>query len=69
MRVEKPGPYASGNKITTRTSRSTLTRVRSILLLNAARQSPTVVVATPPHEQHSATLWYTAHEAHTKKEH
>ena len=42
----------------TGTSRSTHVRVHSILPLNTAKQPPTVVVATPLHEQHSATLWY-----------
>ena len=29
-----------------------------LALLKTARQLPTVVMATPPHEQHSATLLY-----------
>ena len=33
-------------------------------LLKAARQSPTVVMATPPHDQQSATLLYLSHDAH-----
>ena len=65
MRVRKPEPHAHapGKDFDDWDFHmSTDTRVHSILpilsLLKTARQSPTVVMATPPHEQQSATLLY-----------
>ena len=60
MRVGKPEPDAPGKDFDDWDLHSTDARVRLILpiLLKTARQSPTVVMATPPHEQQSATLLY-----------
>ena len=62
MRVGKPEPYAPGKHFddwdfTFRGYAGTLDPAYPTLL-EAARQSPIVVTATPPHEQQSATLLY-----------
>ena len=62
MRVGKPEPYAPGNDFddwdyTFNAYAGTLDLAYPALL-KTARQSPTVVMATPPHEQQSATLLY-----------
>ena len=62
MRVGKPESYASGKDFddwyfTFNGYAGTLDLAHPALL-KAARQSPTVVMATPPHEQQSATLLY-----------
>ena len=62
VRVGKPEPYAPGQDVddwdfTFNGYRGTLDPAHPALL-KAARQSPTVVMATPPHEQQSATLLY-----------
>ena len=59
VRVGKPEPYAPGKDFddwgfTLNGYAGTLDPA----LLKTARQSPTVVMATPPHEQQSATLLY-----------
>ena len=54
MRVGKPEPYAP---FTFNGYAGTLDPAYPALL-KTARQSPTVVMATPPHEQQSATLLY-----------
>ena len=54
MRVGKPEPYAPGKDFERMRGHA-----RSYpALLKTARQSPTVVMATPPHEQQPATLLY-----------
>ena len=60
MRVGKPEPYAPGKDFgdwdfTFNGFAGTLDPAY-LALLKTARQSPTVVMATPPHEQQSATL-------------
>ena len=62
MIVGKPEPYAPGKDFddwdfTFNGYAGTLDPAYPALL-KAARQSPTVVMATPPHEQQSATLLY-----------
>ena len=62
MRVAKPEPYALGKDFddwdfTFNGYAGTLDPAYPTLL-KTARQSPTVVMATPPHEQQSATLLY-----------
>ena len=62
MRVGKPEPYAPGRDFddwdfTFNGYAGTLDPA-CLALLKTARQSPTVVMATPPHEQQSATLLY-----------
>ena len=62
MRVVKPEPYAPGKDFddwdfTFNGYVGTLDLAYPTLL-KAARQSPTVVMAIPPHEQQSATLMY-----------
>ena len=62
MRVGKPEPYAPGKDFddwdfTSNQYADTLDPAFPALL-KTARQSPTVVMATPPHEQQSATLLY-----------
>ena len=62
MRVGKPEPYAPGKDFddwdfTFNGFAGTLDPAYPALL-KTARQSPTVVMATPPHEQQSATLLY-----------
>ena len=62
MRVGKPEPYAPGKDFddwdfTFNGYAGTLDPAYPALL-KAARESPTVVMATPPHEQQSATLLY-----------
>ena len=62
MRVGKPEPYALGKDFdnwdfTFNGYAGTLDPAYPALL-KTARQSPTVVMATPPHEQQSATLLY-----------
>ena len=62
MRVGKPEPYAPGKDFdewdfTFNGYAGTLDPAYPALL-KTARQSPTVVMATPPHEQQSATLLY-----------
>ena len=62
MRVGKPEPYAPGKDFddwdfTFNGYVGTLDPAYPALL-KTARQSPTVVTATPPHEQQSATLLY-----------
>ena len=59
MRVAKPEPYVLGKDFddwdfTFNGYAGTLDPA----LLKTARQSPTVAMATPPHEQQSATLLY-----------
>ena len=62
VRVGKPEPYAPGKDFDD--SDFTFNGYAGTLdppfpaLLKTARQSPTVVMATPPHEQQSATLLY-----------
>ena len=61
-RVGKPEPYAPGKDFddwdfTFNGYAGTLDPANPALL-KAARQSPTVVMATPPHEQQCATLLY-----------
>ena len=60
MRVAKPGPYAPGKDfddgdVTFNGYAGTLDPAYPALL-KAARQSPLLVMATPPHKQQSATL-------------
>ena len=62
MRVGKPEPYAPGKDFddwdfTFNGYAGTLDPAY-LALLNTARQSPTVVMVTPPLEQQSATLLY-----------
>ena len=62
MRVGKPEPYVPGKDFddwdfTFNGYAGTLDPAY-LALLKTARQSPTVVMATPPHEQQSATLLY-----------
>ena len=62
MRVGKPEPYAPGKdfddwNFTFNGYAGTLDPAYPALL-KTLRQSPTVVMATPPHEQQSATLLY-----------
>ena len=62
MRVGKPEPYAPGKDFddwdfTFKGYAGALDPTYPALL-KTARQSPTVVMATPPHEQQSATLLY-----------
>ena len=62
MRVGKPEPYAPGKDFddwdfTFNGYAGTLDPANPALL-KTARQSPTVVMATPPHDQQSATLLY-----------
>ena len=62
MRVGKPEPYAPGKDFddwdfTFNGHAGTLDPTNPALL-KTARQLPTVVMATPPHEQQSATLLY-----------
>ena len=62
MRVGKPEPHAPGKDFdvgdfTFNGRAGTLDRAHPALL-KAARQSTTVVMATAPHEQQSATLMY-----------
>ena len=62
MRVGKPEPYAPGKDFddwdfTFNGYAGTLDPAHPALL-KTTRQSPTVVMATPPHEQQSATLLY-----------
>ena len=62
MRVGKPEPYAPGKDFddwdfTFNGYAGTLDPAY-LALLKTARQSPTVVMATPPHEQQSASLLY-----------
>ena len=62
MRVGKPEPHAPGKDFddwdfTFNGYAGTLDPAYTALL-KTARQSPTVVMATPPHEQQSATLLY-----------
>ena len=62
MRVGKPEPYAHGKDFddwdfTFNGYAGTLDPAYPALL-KTARQAPTVVMATPPHEQQSATLLY-----------
>ena len=62
MRVGKPEPYAPGKEsddwdFTFNGYAGTLD-LAYLALLKTARQSPTVVMASPPHEQQSATLLY-----------
>ena len=62
MRVGKPGPYVLGKDFddwdfTFNGYAGTLDPACPALL-KTARQPPTVVMATPPHEQQSATLLY-----------
>ena len=62
MRVGKPEPYALGKDfddwdVTFNGYAGTLD-LACLALLKTTRQSPTVVMATPPHEQQSATLLY-----------
>ena len=62
MRVGKPEPYALGNDFDdwdyTFNGHAGTLDLAHPALLKTARQSPTVVMATPPHEQQSATLLY-----------
>ena len=63
MRVGKPEPYALGKDFDDWDFTFNGYTIRSIdpaylALLKTARQSPTVVMATPPHEQQSAILLY-----------
>ena len=62
MRVGKPEPYTLGKDFddwdfTFNGYAGTLDPAHPALL-KTARQTPTVVMATPPHEQQSATLLY-----------
>ena len=71
MRVGKPEPYAPGKdfdywEFAFNGYAGTLDPAHPALL-KAARQSPTVVMATPPHEQQSATLLYLLTIAHTER--
>ena len=60
MRVGKPEPYAPGKDFDDRdftfNGYAGTLDLAYLALLKTARQSPTVVMATPPHEQQSATL-------------
>ena len=62
MRVGKPEPYAPGKDFDdwdfTFNGYAGTFDPAYLALLKTARQSPTVVMATPPHEQQSATLLY-----------
>ena len=62
MRVGKPEPYAPGKDSDdwdfTFNGYAGALDPAYPALLKTARQSPTVVMATPPHEQQSATLLY-----------
>ena len=73
MRVGKPEPYASGKDFDdwdfTFNGYAGALDPAYPALLKAARQSPTVVMATPPHEQQSATLLYLLAMLTQKREH
>ena len=62
MRVGKPEPYALCKDFDdwdfTFNGYAGTLDLACLALLKTARQSPTVVMATPPHEQQSATLLY-----------
>ena len=62
MRVGKPEPYAPGKDFDgwdfTFNGYAGTLDLAYPALLKTARQSPTVVMVTPPHEQQSATLLY-----------
>ena len=62
MRVGKPEPYAPGKDFDdwdfTFNGYAGTLDAAYLASLKTARQSPTVVMATPPHEQQSATLLY-----------
>ena len=62
MRVGKPELYAPGKDFDdwdfTFNGYAGTLYLAYPALLKASRQSPTVVMATPPHEQRSATLMY-----------
>ena len=62
MRVRKPEPHAPGKDFDdwdfTFNGYAGRLDPAFAALLKTARQSPTVVMATPPHEQQSATLLY-----------
>ena len=62
MRVGKPEPYAPGKDFDdwdfTFNGYAGMLDLAYPALLKAARKSPTVVMAIPPHEQQSATLLY-----------
>ena len=69
-RVGKPEPYAPGKDFddwdfTFDGYAGTLDPAYPALL-KTARQSPTVVMATPPHEQQSANIAVPPHDAHTE---
>ena len=70
MSVGKPEPYARGKDFDdwdfTFNGYAGTLDLAYRALLNTARHSPTVVMATPPHEQQPATLLYT-HDAHTER--
>ena len=62
MRVGKPKPYTPGKDFDdwdfTFNGYAGMLDPAYLAFLKTARQSPTVVMATPPHEQQSATLLY-----------
>ena len=62
MRVAKPEPYALRKDFDdcdfTFNGYAGTVDPAYVALLETSRQSPTVVTATPPHEQQSATLLY-----------
>ena len=62
MRVWKPEPYALGKDLNdwdiTFNGYAGILDPAYLDLQKTARQSPSVVIATPPHEQQSATLLY-----------
>ena len=71
MRVGKPESYALGKEFddwdfTFNGYAGTLDPAYPALL-NTERESPIVVMATPPREQQSAILVVLSHDAHTQK--
>ena len=70
MRVGKPEPYAQGkdfdSDFTFNGCAGTLDPAHPAFL-KTARQSPTVVMATPPHEQQSATCCTSSRCSHRKE--
>ena len=70
-RVGKPEPHAPSKDFddwdSTFNGHASPLDLACPALLKTARQSPTVVMATPPHEQQSATFAVPSHDAHTER--
>ena len=71
VRVGKPQPYLPGKDFDdwdfTFNGYAGAVDPAYPALLKTARQSPTVVMATPPHEQQSCNLAVRSHDAHTER--